>query len=290
MKTGGQNGLIHYHSYHATLFFFQSLALQLLYNRLIIILFSYMFKRIPILGVNVDFLSMAETITKIKDFLKQDRGQHIITFNPEMAVRAQKDKEFKEIINKAALVLPDGIGLVWAGRLSKRKNEKKIIKLQRITGVDLVYKMAEVLKEKGRFFLFGSEEEVAHKTGKKLTALYPEIKISGTASGYNYTDKDIIKKINKTKANILFVTLGSPKQEKWIAKNLSEMPFVKIAIGVGGAFDFISNKTKRAPLWVRTYGLEWFWRLLRQPWRLKRIYAAIIIFPYLIIKDKLRIF
>jgi len=249
-----------------------------------------MFKRIPILGVNVDFLSMAETITKIKDFLKQDRGQHIITFNPEMAVRAQKDKEFKEIINKAALVLPDGIGLVWAGRLSKRKNEKKIIKLQRITGVDLVYKMAEVLKEKGRFFLFGSEEEVAHKTGKKLTALYPEIKISGTASGYNYTDKDIIKKINKTKANILFVTLGSPKQEKWIAKNLSEMPFVKIAIGVGGAFDFISNKTKRAPLWVRTYGLEWFWRLLRQPWRLKRIYAAIIIFPYLIIKDKLRIF
>jgi N-acetylglucosaminyldiphosphoundecaprenol N-acetyl-beta-D-mannosaminyltransferase len=249
-----------------------------------------MFK-IPILGVSVDFLSMAETIAKIRKFLKQDKRKQIITFNSEMAVRAQKDREFKKIINRAALVLPDGIGLIWAGRLlSMKKNEKRITNLQRIAGVDLVYEITKKLKEEGKFFLFGSKENVAHKTGKKLAMLYPGIKISGTASGYNYTDEDIIEKINKTKANVLFVGIGSPKQEKWINKNLPKMPFVKIAVGVGGTFDFISNRIRRAPLWVRTCGLEWFWRLLRQPWRLGRIYNAVIIFPYLIIKDKLKTF
>ena len=246
----------------------------------------YMFK-ISILGINVDFLSMTEIIDKTKNFLKQKNGKwRIITFNPEMAVKARKDKEFRKIINGSALVLPDGIGLIWAGRLGVKKNKQELINLQRITGVDLVYKMARELKEEGRFFLFGSKEEVAREAGKRLVTLYPGIKILGAASGYNYIDEDIVKKINKTKANILFVALGSPKQEKWIAKNLSKMPFIRIAIGIGGAFDFISNRIKRAPLWIRTCGLEWFWRLLCQPWRLKRIYNAVIVFPYLVIKNK----
>ncbi len=241
--------------------------------------------KIPILGINVNFLSMTETIDKIRNFLKQKNGKwHIITFNPEMAVRARKDKEFRKIINGSALVLPDGIGLIWAGRLEAKKKKQKLTNLQRIIGVDLVYKTTETLKEEGKFFLFGSKEGVAREAGKRLATLYPGVKILGVASGYNYIDEDIVKKINKTKANILFVALGSPKQEKWIAKNLSKMLFIKIAIGVGGSFDFISGKIKRAPLWIRACGLEWFWRLLCQPWRLKRIYNAVIVFPYLVLK------
>jgi len=206
----------------------------------------------------------------------KNKPLHIITLNPEMVVESRKNKKFKNIIKNAGLIIPDGIGIVWAARILQNK------KLSRFSGTDI----AKIILDgpKGtKAFLFGGQPGVAERIEEKWGS-----SVAGIFPGYGADDKKVIEKINNTNANILLVGLGSPKQEIWINENLSKLKHIKVAIGVGGAFDFLSGETKRAPRWIRKIGLEWLWRLILDPKRAKRIFRATVVFPWLVLKEKLK--
>jgi len=227
---------------------------------------------IRILGVKIDNLNENEILERIEGFLKNNRPRigrgkqhYLVTPNPEFLVQAQKDKEFKEILNQADISIPDGVGLILSSHFLGQPIRK------RIAGVDLMELICQKAAEKNwSVFLTGGEKGIAEKATENLIKKYPELKI------------------NSQNPKIVFVALGAPKQEKWIKNNLNKMPSVKLAMGVGGAFDFISNNTKRAPKALREIGLEWLWRLALEPWRMKRIYRAVVVFPYLVLKKRLR--
>ncbi len=224
--------------------------------------------KINILGVGIDNLTMDEVLEKISGFV-------VLPYS-EFIVRAQKDEEFKNILNSADFCLCEGRGLQLAARFLGKKLKENI------AGVDLIYKLnLESGVKNHRIFLLGGEKEVVKKAGVKLGK-----NVVGAEHGYQDLKK-IIEKINKIEPDILLVGLGSPKQEKWIYENLKKMPSVKIAIGVGGAFDFISGRMKRAPKFFQKIGLEWLWRLILQPWRIKRIYNGVVKFSWLILKCKI---
>lgn len=240
------------------------------------------------LGLRFIIVDLQEIINQTKEKrLYRQKGIQLITLNPEMVVEAKRNELFKKVLTKSDWMVPDGIGIVLAMRfLSARREGVKQLVLKRITGVDLIYELVKNLQTSDKFFLFGGANGVAKKVSINLQKLFPCVKIVGIEQGYNFTDEGIIEKIKKTKPNILLVALGSPKQEIWISKNLHRMPSVKLAIGVGGAFDYISGKIKRAPLFVRKIGLEWVWRLLKQPWRIKRVFKATILFMNIVLREK----
>ncbi len=226
-----------------------------------------------ILGVKIDNLTRKEALLKLEDFLKSGKQHYIVTPNPEFLVRASKDEKFKSILNKADLSLPDGVGLIFVSYYSK--NPLK----ERITGVDFMERAClKAAKKKWLVFLFGGREGADYKTAQVLRNKYPGLQI----------DQMSFEKLQKEYflPAILFVALGAPKQEKWIVENLHKMPSVRVAVGVGGAFDFFSGKLYRAPKILRKTGLEWSWRLMLEPKRIKRAYNAVVKFPYLVIKSK----
>jgi len=246
---------------------------------------------IKFLGLKLIMVDLQEIIDHVRreEALSMQRSIQLITLNPEMMVEAKRNELFKEVVTRSNWVVPDGVGIVLAMRfLSVCRKEvfsKKLI-LKRITGTDLIYELAKNLETEGRFFLFGGVDGITNKVSVNLQKLFPHIKIVGIEQGYNFIDEDIVRKIRKTEPNILLVALGSPKQEMWINRNLHRMPSVKLAIGVGGAFDYISGKIKRAPLPIRKIGLEWMWRLLKQPSRIQRIFRATVFFACIILKEK----
>lgn len=234
-----------------------------------------------ILGILIDNITKIEALQKIEQFLFDSKQHHIATPNPEMVMAAQKDKEFLEILNRADLAVPDGIGLILASRYLKQPLS------QRITGVDLMLDICKIAEQKNySIYLLGGENGVAKKAANELQKKFPKLKIAGAESGgkieiSNFIQtSNLIKKINFARPEILFVAFGAGKQEKWIAHNLINLSSVKIAMGVGGAFDFIAGKVKRAPPWVRNLGFEWLWRFFLQPWRWKRIINATVKFSW----------
>jgi N-acetylglucosaminyldiphosphoundecaprenol N-acetyl-beta-D-mannosaminyltransferase len=181
-------------------------------------------------------------------------------------VRAQKNEKFKNILNSADFCLCEGKGLYFISKLIGQKLK------QNINGIELIYKISkrqETRNNNQTIFLFGGTEDVVEKTAKKLGN-----NVVGFEHGYQDYNK-VIDKINFLKPEILLVGLGCPKQEEFIYENLFKMPSVKLAIGVGGAFDFISGKTKRAPQVFQMLGFEWLWRLMVQPKRFKRIFTGV---------------
>ncbi len=272
--------------------------------------------KIDILGVKIDRIRMKEALREIEALLKRDGKFYIVTPNPEIVMKAIKDENYKEILNKAALSLPDGIGIIWAGKfLSKKFNYKwKFINLlaniiygiyllgyiilrrnlihdvfpERVTGVDLTLALAKFASENQyTISLLGAGRGIAKKAGERLLSLYPNLKLKEALSG-PFIDKEgnPAFPINLSPTDILFVAFGSPKQEKFIFKHLKDLN-CKIAIGVGGTFDFIAGKTKRAPKFVQKIGLEWLWRLFCQPTRICRIWTAFPKFVWKVINYKL---
>ena len=226
--------------------------------------------RMKILGIKIDNFSKEEVLEKIKEILRGHKQSYLVLPYSEFIVRAHQNEEFKQLINNADLSLCDGKGLFFAMRfLGKPLKE-------RIAGVDLIESISQEFKN---IFLFGGRPEIVSKVNDKF-----KDSVVGFLDGYQ-EDQVVIKKINQVKPGILIVALGSPKQEEWINQNLNKMPSVKLALGVGGAFDFISGQIKRAPLPLRESGLEWLWRLTLQPQRAKRVFNAVIVFPYLILKS-----
>ena len=221
---------------------------------------------INILDIPVHDVTMAETLDLITQFVAQGKAHQICTVNPEFIMAAQNDLEFKHILNRSALNLPDGIGVVWAARRQGR------VVRERVAGSDLIYQLADRAAKTGwKIFLLGAADGVADQTAIKLRSLYPGVKIVGAWAGSPRPDDDdeAVRRINAAEADIVLVAYGAPKQDKWIDRNLARTG-ASVAIGVGGSFDFVVGTQRRAPQWLRRLNLEWLYRLVREPRRWRR--------------------
>lgn len=259
---------------------------------------------IKILGVKVNNTTIPETIKILENFILSGKSHQIVTLNPEIVISAQKNPEIKEIINNAELVIPDGIGLLWATKITGQKLN------ERIAGIDLVYKLTDLATKKNHSIYFlGSTSGVLSRCIENIYQKYPRLKIAGYSSAnpslknerieykfpYNVRQTDIkvsrtnidlkiVENIRKARPDILLVAYGHPNQELFISR-YKKLLNVSVMIGVGGSFDFIAGNVKRAPkifqkLGLEMLGFEWFWRFINQPWRWKRILTAVIIFPW----------
>jgi N-acetylglucosaminyldiphosphoundecaprenol N-acetyl-beta-D-mannosaminyltransferase len=233
-----------------------------------------------ILNVQINTEKKTVILDNVCDLLRDGKQHYLVTPNPEMVMHSKKDPEFLKIINNADLKLPDGTGLKIASYLTKDRIK------QRIMGVDFILDLCDTAQKNSySVFFLGGENNVAEQTANVLQKKISNLKISGFDNGGKISkegilqDNHILDKINKLKPDILLVAFGFPKQEKFIAHYLPQMHSIKLAIGVGGAFDFLSGKIKRAPKLLKKFGFEWAWRLAVEPKRFKRIYTAVIIFP-----------
>ncbi|MCJ7856761.1 WecB/TagA/CpsF family glycosyltransferase [Lachnospiraceae bacterium NSJ-143] len=222
---------------------------------------------VEIMNVPFDTTGMSGAVNKIMGFF-EDGGEHIVcTPNPEIVMEAQKDKVLFGILKAADLVVPDGVGIVWASKFSKN-----VLK-ERVSGYDLCLKLFEKMKESNKtVYLFGGAPGVAAEAAKRISLKYKGINVVGYRNGY-FSAKDerkIIADIKDVSPDLLLVGLGSPKQEKWIYDNL-RFTGAKTAIGVGGSFDVMAGNVKRAPAFYRKFGIEWLYRLIKQPSRFKRM-------------------
>ncbi|MCS7253501.1 MAG: WecB/TagA/CpsF family glycosyltransferase [Armatimonadota bacterium] len=224
---------------------------------------------IELLGIPISTLGWEQTLERIMQFISEGTPHMIVTADTSAIVRAQEDEEFKRILRGADLVTPDGIGVVMAARLLGE------VLTQRISGVDLMNRLCALAAEKGyRVFFLGAKNGVAELAAKRLSQMHPGLQVVGTHHGYFSDDeeRDIVRIIKESKPHILFVAMGIPKQEKWIAKHMSEIG-VPVSIGVGGSFDVYAGLVKRAPKWVQYICMEWLYRALREPYRFKRLIA-----------------
>ncbi len=206
-------------------------------------------KKVNILGVEIDNINFQQTLEKIGEYLNSNKQHYIVTPNPEICLAAQKDKELREIINKADLSLPDGFGLILMSKLNNR-----------VTGTDVFLETIKRFKVKYKFVVredgLSTKEEIIKKSGVEIDEENPDF---------------------------IFVGLGAPDQEKWIHDNREKYPSAKVLMVIGGGFDFLTGKQKRAPRFMRKLGLEWVWRLLKQPKRYKRIFNATLKFAWKVI-------
>lgn len=216
------------------------------------------------LGVSVVTLNYEEIISDIKKRMETGQQSTIIAVNPEKFIAAEKDPRVKELINGATYQIPDGIGVILASRLKGGKIKS------RVTGVDMMQRLLKfAAEEKKKVYMYGAKEEIVAEARKNIESHFTNIQIVGYSNGYVDNQNELIDKINKSNAEILFVALGSPRQEIWIRENKDKLN-VKVFQGVGGSFDVFSGQVKRAPMFFRKLGLEWFYRLITDPKRLKR--------------------
>lgn len=246
-------------------------------------------QRIEILGVPTDCIDLAAALDWVEKRIGNglpDEGRKpsaVIAVNPEKVIKAQSDPFLLELLRGAGLLIPDGIGVVFAARLLR------LGKMKRVPGSELMPAICQRAAQKGyRIYLFGGSPEVNQATGEVLRARYPGLRIAGAQHGYLKEEQmgELIDRINASEAEILFVALGSPKQEIWMARYLPQLS-VKVCQGVGGTFDVLSGRVKRAPLLFRKIHLEWLYRLLSQPKRLIR-QTALPKFAWSVLRKKIR--
>lgn len=243
--------------------------------------------RIEILGVPVDCLSLREVTESISQWLAEPAGtlRHIVTVNPEYVIAARRDSRFAETLRGAELALADGIGIVLAARLLR------LTVPSRITGNDLVDAVAGMEYPGTRIFLLGAEPGVAEAAASVLRDRHPSAAIVGTLSGSPAPDgwQEISAALARSKPTILFVAFGHPRQDLWVSVNRARLEAhgILVASGVGGVYDYLSGRVPRAPSLLRRFGLEWLYRLVRQPWRWRR-QAALPVFTLLVILEAVR--
>lgn len=219
------------------------------------------------LGIRVDDVTMRQTIERVSQAIQSKKQFNIVTVNPELVMAATKNAEFKEIIDTADIVTPDGVGLLIMGWLTGRKLR------ERVTGVDLCSRLAsESAKHGWSIYLLGAPPGVAPQAAKNLQQNYPGVTIAGANSSDPEEEyfNDIHMDITRSKPDILLVAYGSPTQELWIKQHSGSLGNM-VTIGVGGSFDFIAGSAKRAPKFIQNIGLEWLWRLVLQPRRWRRM-------------------
>lgn len=226
-------------------------------------------ERVFLLGVGVDNVTQEEATSRIEEMVCRGKPSQVVTINPEFIIAAQRDRRFREVLRAADLALPDGVGLLWAARYLDTPLK------ERVTGVDTVWQIAGLAAERGySLFLLGAAPGVAEEAAERLCRAYPRLMVAGTYAGSPATEEEdaIVERVRVARPTFLFVAYGVPAQDLWIARNLVRLE-VPVAMGVGGAFDFISGRAQRAPEELRRLGLEWLHRLYREPWRWRRMLA-----------------
>ncbi|MEW6662558.1 MAG: WecB/TagA/CpsF family glycosyltransferase [Bacillota bacterium] len=226
-------------------------------------------KKVSILGVRVDAVTMPETLNIIEGFIQEGKPRHVITLNAEIIHRAWQEPSLKEIIDQAHLVTPDGSGVVWAAKKLGTPVP------ERVTGIDLVQALLPLAAQKGwSLYFYGGKPGVAEEAARRLKEQHPGLIIAGTSHGYlSEQDKHhLLVDIKAKKPHILLVALGAPRQEHWIRQHLAGLN-VPVSIGVGGTLDVLSGRVKRAPAAFQKLKMEWLYRLLKEPWRARRMLA-----------------
>ncbi len=221
--------------------------------------------KIDVMGVKFDNVTMAQALEKAGTLLSKPGADYCVTPNAEIVYEAMHDAAFCEILNGAALVLPDGAGTVLGAKLLGTPLQEKV------AGIDFATNLLGVLEERGkRLYLLGSKPGVAELAAKKMLERHPNLKICGTADGYFKDDVPVIEKINRAQPDVLFVCLGAPKQEKFMYAHRKELN-VRLMIGLGGSLDGFAGTMKRAPKWMIRLQLEWLYRLIKEPKRIGRM-------------------
>lgn len=223
-------------------------------------------KTVDILGVSIDSITMDDACEKIYGFLDGNEIRTVFTPNSEIIMTAQRDSVLKDILNSGDLVVPDGAGVVLASSILGKKVPAKV------SGIDIIKKLFSDANHSVSFFLLGAKPGVAELAKQKLVSAYPGIKIAGTQHGYFNAgeEESVVEAINNSGANVLLVALGASKQEKWIYENKNRLN-VKVCIGIGGSLDIFAGKARLAPEFIRKAGLEWLYRLIKEPRRFKRM-------------------
>lgn len=283
--------------------------------------------QIEILGIKIHPLTRKELKKKTVYCLKNGQQHYFVTINPEFVLTAIEDESFRQILNLADLSLADGNGLIWASHFlqrpvkiagsfppekrkayRKRKIRNQVIFTllanlffprsvrsvipERLAGSDIILDICQILAENDlSLYLLGGDKETILAAKFALEKKFPNLIISGIKSGFSKDqsdDQELLKAVQKTKPDVLFVALGHPFQEKWIFHHLDQLPTVKLAIGVGGSLDFLGGKLRRAPDWMRKVNLEWLFRLFQEPRRFSRIRKATYQFIKEIYRYKIR--
>jgi N-acetylglucosaminyldiphosphoundecaprenol N-acetyl-beta-D-mannosaminyltransferase len=229
-----------------------------------------------ILGVRVDRLTQSQVLDVVEATISlyhtntpHPQCQQLVTVNPEFVITAQHNALFRQAINQSALVVADGVGIVWASRYLGKPTP------ERVTGVDTLISLAQrCAQHRHSLYLLGAAPGVAESAAARLQELAPGLQIAGTYAGSpDPIDEDnIIERLSIAHADVLCVAYGAPAQDLWIERNLTRLP-VALAMGVGGSFDFLTGKQRRAPRVLQRLGLEWLYRLYREPWRWRRMLA-----------------
>ena len=220
-----------------------------------------------VLGVRVDCVDMAAALARIEGFVESGRRHVVATVNPEFVMRAHDDRDFARVLEAADLCLADGSGVVWATR------RQGCGLATPVTGVDLIPPLAALCAGHGfRLFLLGAAPGVADELARRLRAEHPGLQVAAhSGSPDPSSDAETVGIINAERPHVLLVAYGAPKQELWIDRVGGRLEGVAVAMGVGGAFDFLTGRVPRAPLWMRRVGMEWLFRLGYQPWRIRRM-------------------
>lgn len=222
--------------------------------------------RLRILGVPIDACTFETWLAQVETWMNEATNlHHICTVNPEFVMIAQQNPAFYEVLQKADVCLADGAGILLAAKWLGHALP------ERVTGTDSLPRLAELAAQKGwHLFFLGAGPGVAELAAEQLQVTYPDVQIT-VNSGNPDEAEQVIADINRSGANILLVAYGAPQQDLWIDQHRERLLSIKMAMGVGGAFDFVAGIVPRAPKWIQKLYLEWLYRLIRQPWRWKRM-------------------
>lgn len=233
-----------------------------------------------ILGVDVSPVTMEEAIGKVDEIIKNRKPEFIVAINPEKIMKSLHDEDLKILLNSAYLNLPDGVGILVASKLKRGRIK------YRVTGIDLMMNICSLASNSGyRVYLLGASPGTALKAAERLKEKFPNLHISGTHDGYfKGHEEEVVNDIASSNSDVIFVAMGSPKQEYWIKNNMDKLN-VPLLMGVGGSYDVICGNIKRAPSWMRKLGLEWLFRLIKEPWRISRM-LVLPVFLAMALKEK----
>ena len=221
--------------------------------------------KVDILGVGFDNITSEQAVLRACEIIGGGEKSYVVTPNPEIVWMARRDEALRAAINGAGLVLPDGIGIIMAARILRNPMREKV------PGIDFAAALVDKLaRSGGSVYLLGAKPGVAQRAGQKLAQANPGLIIAGMEDGYFSEDGPVIEKINAASPDVLFVCLGAPKQELWMSANLEKLN-VRLCAGLGGSLDIFAGEAKRAPAFFRKLELEWLYRLICEPRRIKRM-------------------
>ena len=221
--------------------------------------------RIDIMGVGFDSLTLPEAVECAEALIAERRAAYVVTPNPEIVMTCWDNPDAMEAVQNADLVLPDGVGVVYGAKILGTPLKEKL------PGIDFATELMRRLAMRGgSVYLLGAKPGIAEMAGERMKSQFPGLIVCGVHDGYFQEDAPVIEEINALQPDLLLVCLGAPKQELWMRRNA---PALKVGLmaGLGGSLDVFAGTVKRAPVFFQKFGLEWFYRLVKEPWRIKRM-------------------